>query len=367
MGNYRVAVYAISKNEAAFARRWAESMAEADRLYVLDTGSEDDTVALLEEAGVTVWQERISPWRFDSARNAVLSRLPEDCEICVCTDLDEVFTPGWRDAVERAWEQGSTRLRYRYVWNYLPGGQEGTVFWIDKIHARHGYCWQNAVHEILVRTDSAPERYRTVTGMTLQHHADPTKSRGSYLPLLELSVAEDPENDRNMHYLGREYLFYQRYEDCIRTLLRHLALPRATWDAERSASMRYIARAYEALGNRGEAIRWLLRAAAEAPLLREAYVELAFLYFREENWAGVLFACQSALRIRERPAIYINEPMAWGALPYDLASLAWYHLGNPAEALAAAETALRLSPADTRIAQNLQFFQHLMPNEERSG
>ena len=29
------------------------------------------------------------------------------------------------------------------------------------------------------------------------------KSRGQYLPLLELSEEEDPEDDRNMHYLGR--------------------------------------------------------------------------------------------------------------------------------------------------------------------
>ena len=39
MGTYRVAVYAICKNEAQFARRWMASMSEADRVIVLDTGS----------------------------------------------------------------------------------------------------------------------------------------------------------------------------------------------------------------------------------------------------------------------------------------------------------------------------------------
>ena len=38
---YRIYVYAICKNEEAFAARWAESMAEADGIYVLDTGSTD--------------------------------------------------------------------------------------------------------------------------------------------------------------------------------------------------------------------------------------------------------------------------------------------------------------------------------------
>ena len=48
----KVYVYAICKNESKFApRRWMESMSEADAVYVLDTGSEDDTVQLLREAG----------------------------------------------------------------------------------------------------------------------------------------------------------------------------------------------------------------------------------------------------------------------------------------------------------------------------
>ena len=41
MGNYKVCVYAICKNEEQFARRWMESMSEADLVVVLDTGSTD--------------------------------------------------------------------------------------------------------------------------------------------------------------------------------------------------------------------------------------------------------------------------------------------------------------------------------------
>ena len=39
----KIAVYAISKNESKFAERWMKSMREADEVYVLDTGSDDDT------------------------------------------------------------------------------------------------------------------------------------------------------------------------------------------------------------------------------------------------------------------------------------------------------------------------------------
>ena len=53
MGNYRVCVYAICKNEAKFARRWMDSMSEADHIVVLDTGSTDGTPQLLRSLGAS--------------------------------------------------------------------------------------------------------------------------------------------------------------------------------------------------------------------------------------------------------------------------------------------------------------------------
>ena len=146
---YRIYVYAICKNEEAFAARWAESMAEADGIYVLDTGSTDRTVEILEQNGVHVTKARVEPWRFDAARNRSLRLVPEDADLCVCTDLDEGFHPGWRTAMERALHGGAKRLRYRYTWSFLPDGREGCVFWTEKAHARFGFRWVHPVHEVL--------------------------------------------------------------------------------------------------------------------------------------------------------------------------------------------------------------------------
>ena len=92
----KVCVYAICKNESQFVGRWMDSMSEADGIYVLDTGSDDGTPELLAARGAVVEVERISPWRFDTARNRSLALVPADADICVCTDLDEYFHPGWR-------------------------------------------------------------------------------------------------------------------------------------------------------------------------------------------------------------------------------------------------------------------------------
>ncbi len=345
-------VYAIAKNESKFAARWAASMGEADGVIVLDTGSQDDTVALLRQAGVETHQEVIAPWRFDTARNRSLDLVPQDADICVCTDLDEVFLPGWRALLENAWQPGTTRASCRYTWNFRPDGSEDHVFWLDKIHTRHGYRWTHPVHEVLVWCGEGEEKRATVEGMQLHHHADPEKSRAQYLELLELSVREAPEDDRNTHYLGREYLFRGRWDDCIRTLLRHLRMPSATWADERSASMRYIARACTAKGDEAQAEAWYARAVAEAPHLREPAVELAWRLYLRKDWEGVLFYTGRALRIQERPRTYISESAAWGALPWDLRSLALYYTGRAAEALKACDRAIALSPQDQRLQNN---------------
>ena len=40
---------------------------------------------------------------FDVARNKSLELVSLDTDICVCTDIDEVFEPGWRENLEKHW------------------------------------------------------------------------------------------------------------------------------------------------------------------------------------------------------------------------------------------------------------------------
>lgn len=352
MNKYKICVYAICKNEEQFVEKWVKSMSEADIIIVLDTGSTDKTVSKLKNAGVEVYEEKITPWRFDTARNRSLELVPEDIDICVCVDLDERFEPGWREILEKTWKRDTKRAQYRYTWNFNPDGTEGVVFWIDKIHSRHGFHWEHPVHEVLAYTDTEPCNTVYAEGIQLNHYADPTKSRAQYLPLLELSVKESPDDDRNMHYLGREYMFRGEWDKCIDTLKHHLTMPKAQWKDERCASMRYIAKSYLQKGNREEAKAWYYKSIAEAPYLREPYMDFANLLYEEKEWYGVIYFTQCALKIRERPHTYICEAGAWGSAPYDLLSLGYYYTGAYKEALEAVNKALNFSPLDERLLSN---------------
>lgn len=357
MGKYKICVYAICKNEEKFVDRWMDSMKEADLIIVADTGSTDNSIKMLKKKGAKVHPIKVDPWRFDTARNLSMDFIPDDIDICVCTDIDEVFEPGWRSLLEEAWTPTTTRLKYSYTWSFNEDGTPGVTFLYEKIHKRDGFRWVHPVHEILEYTGSEPDNYSYCYDIKLYHKADPTKSRSSYLPLLEMSVKENPTDDRNMHYLGREYMYYGRWDDCISTLEKHLILPKATWKDERSASMRFIARSYKEKNDYLNSRIWLFKAIAETPYLREPYVEMAKLAYLENDWPLVYAMVEITLRITESPMSYINEPFCWDYTIYDLGAISCYNLGLYDKSLSFAKIACDMSPQDERLKENYRIIE----------
>ncbi len=346
----KICVYAICKNEEKFVDRFYESAKDADGIYVLDTGSTDETVAKLKSHGVFVEQKIIDPWRFDVARNYSLDLIPEDYDVCVCLDLDEVLVKGWKELILNNWKEDTTRLRYNYIWSFDKYGNPAVNFLSDKIHSRKNYHWVNPVHEILKY--DGKEVFLTCEALTIEHYPDSTKSRSNYLPLLELAVQEDPTNDRNTHYLGREYMYYQKWNEAIDMLIRHLSLPTATWKDERCASMRFIARCYKNLNRFEEAKMWLNKAIEEAPYLRDPHVEFALLYYQLKDWDNVIKYCNEALKIEKHAKSYINETFSWNYTIYDLLSIAYYNLGKYDLSLENVLKAIEMAPNDERLKNN---------------
>ena len=356
----KICVYAICKNEEKFIERWYESVKEADGIYVLDTGSTDNSVNLLKSLGVVVRQEIISPWRFDIARNKSLEMIPDDFDICICLDLDEVLEKGWSKTIKSLWKDGLTRLRYVYNWSLDKNNQPIISFYGEKIHKRKGFTWVNPVHEILKY--KGEEKYLYTDKVIVNHYPDSKKSRSSYLPLLELAVKEDPRNDRNMHYLGREYMYYGKYEEAISTLERHLSLESATWKDERCASMRFIARCYMKLNRPREAIMWSNLAIKESPYLRDAYMEKALITYELKKFKETEKLCREALNIKKHPKTYINEVFTTDLNIYDILSVVCFYNGKYRSSLRYVKMALELDKDNERLLSNKKLISDYLKN-----
>lgn len=356
MNKKKICVYAISKNEEKFVKRWYESVKEADSVYVLDTGSTDKTISMLKDLGVNVSVKEIKPWRFDVARNESLKLVPEDCDICVCIDIDEVISKGWRKKLEEIWDDNTNHLRCIYNWSHDDNGKPLVSFYYEKIHARNGFKWIYPVHEVL-EFSGEKEVFKTTEEIVVDHYPDSTKSRSNYLPLLELSVKENPDNDRNMHYLGREYMFHGKYNEAIDMLIKHLNLKSATWKDERCASMRFIARCYKHLKRYDESKMWFDKAINEAPYLRDPYVERAMLEYELNNFEDVKKYCLLALEIKNHTKTYINEPFSWNYTIYDLLSISEFYLGNIESSLKWINKATKMEPNNERLINNKKVIQ----------
>lgn len=344
----KIAVYAISKNEEQFVKQFCESAKDADIILIGDTGSTDNTVNEATSCGAKVVDIRIKPWRFDKAREAVLALLPEDVDVCISLDLDEMLEPGWRQEIERVWTAETTRLRYKFDWGC------GIAFFYEKIHHRHGYFWHHPCHEWPSPDPRTKEVWAHTDMLLVSHHPDPTKSRGQYMDLLEVALKEDPNCPRNAFYHARELTFNYRWDEAVLALNKYLAMPQATWANERCYAMRLLGQAHAELRQEQLAIKWLRLACAEAPDTREPWVELSMLCYRSSRWIECYSAAMTALAITNKAAVYTMDPSVWTEKPYDLASLAAWHLGLKDQAREFCKKALEFNPSDARLIKNLE-------------
>lgn len=317
-----IGVYALARNEADNVVRWANSSRDADFRVVTDTGSQDDTAALLHVAGVMVRHAGIIPWRWDDAHNAAMQGIPDIVDVAIRLDLDETLVEGWREILEKHWTEGTTRLRCRYEWD------PGQVIWCDRIHARRGFRWRGATHEWLHAWDGSPQIEKDLDRLLIVQRRRPGKKHAHDLSLLEAAVSEDPHDTRARWYLAREYGFAGKtVEEQAAAWDKYLSMPGGN-PHERAFALRALA-----MLRPSDARRYLTLASLESPAEPEAYLRLAYDCQEKQDPAGALFwarfACQSPPQLENHG----SEHAAYGAMPCEVAVQAAIALGRLGEAL----------------------------------
>ena len=309
----KIAVYAIAKNESQFVDRWYDSMQEADGIFVLDTGSTDGTPDLLRKRGAVVAVQCQEPFKFNVARNASLALVPNDYDWCVCTDIDEVFSKGWRktleDAINDHPEINSALCKFYTAFDENGKPVNSMDYW--KIHRRHCVHWESQVHEYLAWDEPRVQYY--VEGMWLEHHPN-DKPRDYYLPMLDRAVREE-RTARHLFYYGRELMYRGHEGAAIAVLMEYLYHRDSTWNSERAWAMRFIARCLAHKAEYNLAIYWYVKAAEEAHDQRESLVEYARMCASLNEYEEAVRALEIALQRKERPRVFFTEEDCWDGTP----------------------------------------------------
>lgn len=358
----KICVYAICKDEMKYVDQWLDSMSEADYIVVLDTGSTDGTYEYLKsDYRVTkVQRGNIKPWRFDVARNRSMRLVPKDANILVCTDFDERFESGWAEIVRSSWTADTLRGHYTYVWSHTDSGQSGHTFIYDKMHTRD-YKWYYPVHEVLgpkagidtLTEFEAGHQIEYGSNIVLHHYPDVTKSRSSYLGLLQLRLEENPDECYSMHLLAREYASLSKYDLALEYYERTLDLPSIKDNPLiQHTTLGHMGNIYAILQDYANAITCYTLQLQYDKTHREPYLSLSQIYCDAQLYNIALGYLKDAQAYTYQHYDWSEDEATWTGRLEDLFACVYMGLNDWTHALNYVMLALKHHPNDARLQSN---------------
>ena len=366
----KVYVYAIAKNESKFVDRWVDSMSEADGIYVLVDGTTtDNTAELLKKRKVHVEKKIIAPWRFDTARNESLKLVPKDADVCVCTDLDEILSHGWRDIVEQNWVKGETNQGLYKIWyNAEAKNETPNIANCLKMHDRNSFYWKWSIHEYIVQKD--PDQKLNVVnleGILLSHCPDLTKPR-NYKKLLQEAVENDPDDIRYQQLLAEEYLNSNEFEEAKVIINNLIQNPKSVHPYDIAISYKMLCLLTEKKGDFEKLRSSCYQALAKVSDCRWFYAELGDVLINQfKDFSLGIAMMEKALSIRNivitaRETEWQNEARIYCDL-----SIAYFYLKNYNKAIECIDLALEknVNPSfvDTYLA-NKKIYEDALNNHK---
>lgn len=339
----RIAIYTIAKNEEENVEQWLDTTKDADYRIIGDTGSTDATVDKLLAGKAMVG--RIGPdafkteyiFRFDHARNAALSLVPNDVDYCLVNDMDEILRPGWRKDIE-AWLETQPRkpnkVQYNFIQSFNDDGSVRSAFIRDIFHTRNQYTWKYPCHEALVPKETFDEVIAVFPNTIQEHHHPEDKNRDYYLDLLKLGAEEFKDDNRFTYNLGREYFRQKKFDDAAKVWEAYLARAQKTpaWPPEHAAVLRFLAeinmhKCVKAMKSRmtkaaahqhNIRIQRLELACRVYPEGREPLLDLADALCDDNQFFDARRALRQMFKITEKQPISFTEERAWGKYAQDM-------------------------------------------------
>ena len=347
MHKLKFSVVLIAKNEANTLPRLMSSLASfhenGGEVILVDTGSTDRTAEIATKLGCKVtevgdrFKRTITKDEFDginsmidlsegyivmegdtlfdyaSARNFAATLASND--MIATPDCDEVFTKFDLEQINKEIEAGADQFEYNFVFSHDAEGGDLIKFRHSKFYNRTKMRWVGIIHEVLEEKAPVNRKFFEESVIKLEHWQNPTTDRTHYLKGLALSVFENPDNDRNMHYFGRELMYKDRPKSAINVLTKHVEMNR--WPVERSQSMIHIGECWHRLGNHQKAIHSFVDAFDTCPARREPLMKIAEWYRSVGSVDHVIAYAAAALQI-PGDDFYANYQPYYEYVPHEL-------------------------------------------------
>lgn len=384
-------IVAISRNEEKHIPKMMSSLKDfqerGGNVYILDTGSTDNTVEVAKSLGCKVQSvgdkfkinidkelaDKInskfvvegeapvvkagdSIFDFASARNYCVSFT--ELDMVSTMDCDEVFTKLDIDKINQFIDDGYEQFEYSFVFSHDQMGNPIVKFKQSKFYNKIKTKWVGIIHEVLQGPAKIINTEEDV--IKLEHFQNEATNRTGYIRGLAVDCFNNPDNDRNSHYFARELFYCGRPKSAIKEFKNHISMGK--WGTEASQSMMYVGDCYKNIGDTDEMIKWYSKS-FEKEARREPIMRLGeYYFFRGEHKQAIAY-CEAALTITQLP-FYSNHQPYYENIPHELLYVSYWALGNKDKSKEHWQKALKFVPNHPKYLSDAQFYKD-SPAEEK--
>lgn len=278
-----VTLYAICKNEEKNIEKFLENSKKFFHTIVVDTGSTDDTVQLLRDAGIEVYEhpQKKDEFDFSVARNQALSYVKTDWAFSL--DFNEDVSELYLDGFDVIQDEFTCFKHLRFDDNGDGEPQQSQEVHV-RFHRVENYKWSNAVHEmpVFVPTEKFVEEssVETTIKITKKVHKSISKEL-FYFDICEREYKKDPTNWYYIWFIFNHYFNVGNYAKALEFGQEYLNVSRAYFDTFRILTFIKCSICLIQLNEVSKAANYAFHAVSESMNMGEPYLSQAFTHLNE--------------------------------------------------------------------------------------
>ena len=213
----KVTLYAIAKNEEKNIEKFLLNAKKFDDVVVVDTGSTDDTVQLLKDAGIKVYEHPQTREEFDFsvARNQALSYVETDWALALDfnEDIDEFYPEGFGVIADEFTKFNHLRFDDKGDGEPVQSNEVHT-----RLHRTKNYTWINAVHEspMFLPTEDYSQEVSVDTTIKITKKINKTIDKELfYFNICNREYKKDPTNWYYIWFIFNHYLNVKNFQKAL--------------------------------------------------------------------------------------------------------------------------------------------------------
>lgn len=411
MGKPSLTLAMIVRDVAPFITSCLDSVVQVcDEVIITDTGSEDDTKAVVREflsrKGVkhqildftrethphafllddpSLEQTYGAPHPFSgniiladfaAARQFGWNKATSDFVIWI--DSDDVVSGAEKipALLERMEREHLDHVMVEYEYAHAPNGTPSCILTRERIVRRNsmaGTKWSQPIHEVLCPL--GPGSF--VNDFKIVHRrkdvAPKPKIPNRNLKVLLRHYHREKENHgpdaidpRTLFYLGMEWRFLN--EEKSLPFLREY-IKRSGWDEERALAHLWIGQMFEKKGDHESAFLEYSACAVEFPWHPDGFFGCARSFYFRSDWQKCIEFTERAQKIladeQERKSVLQHNPLDRNYFPLQFLSKALIEVGRVKDAVEVCKKGLAINPSDEIFAKNLKVCQEWLADQEK--